>query len=137
MKPILTLAIVSLSLFAGCGDSNASTKNLTEQAKGAVDNAKTMGADLMAKVPGVDKLGNLLDGIKDGATAEKAKGQLETIVTGLKGLGTDGVKSIMEKIPGGASGLISKVTSLLSVEGVKNAIGPVLENLKSLIPTGK
>lgn len=141
MKLILTLAIASLSLFTSCsGDSNAAQKNLTDATKNTMDAAKDAGKtamdagkDLMAKIPGVDKLGSLLDGIKDGPTAEKAKGQLETIVTGLKGLGSDGVKSVMDKI-GGGSAILTKITSLMSIEGVKNAIGPVLESLKNLIP---
>jgi hypothetical protein len=142
---ILTPVLFSfLFLIPACGDkADASGTNLPDAAKGAVDAGKDM---LSKQTPAFEQLkGSLttlsttLAGITDGATAEKAKGTLDGLVTSLKtqlgNLGTLGTLSDTLKTQKDAllKTINEKITSLLGNAAIKEKIGPVLEQLQNLL----
>ena len=95
---------------------------------------------------GVD-IGKLLGGIKDGATANAAKGPLEGAIAQLKNAlsganaNAGGSADMAKKLAGDVmakfglgAGTLGTITSLMSNDAIKGAIGPMLAQLKSLIP---
>jgi hypothetical protein len=136
MRNLLSLVLPVCFLFPACG----------EKAANAGSNVMNMVGDATKQVASLDKLksvaGDLsktLGGITDGATAEKAKGALETLVGSLKGqlgelgnLGTltDTVASAKDAV---LKPLMEKITGLLGNADISKAIGPVLNQLKGLV----
>ena len=95
---------------------------------------------------GVD-IGKLLGGITDAPTANAAKGPLEGAIAQLKNAlaganaGSGGSADMAKKLTGDVlakfglgAGTMDTITSLMNNAAVKSAIGPMLEQLKSLIP---
>lgn len=136
MRTILSVVLPVCFLFSACGDkaANAATDavnmvgDATKQAAG-LDQLKTTVADLT----------KTLGGITDGASAEKAKGTLEGLVSGLKGrLGdltsmgklTDSVASMKDSL---LKPVMEKVTGLLGNADIAAKIGPVLNQLKGVL----
>jgi len=98
----------------------------------------------LATAPSLADLGKLLSGITDGPTATAAKGKLETLVGSLKsaagsapaagGLGELGKLAGQAATKLGVSPeVMQQITALLANPAVKDAIGPVLEQLQSLL----
>ncbi len=87
----------------------------------------------------VGELTTTLGSITDGATAEKAKGALESLVGGLKGqLGElANLGKLTDNVAGMKDGLLKpvmeKVTGLLGNPDIAKAIAPVLNQLKGLV----
>ena len=97
--------------------------------------------------PSVADLGKLLGGIKDGATAEAAKAQLDALVNQLQttknatpaNAATEGLGSLGKLAGDAATKLgvsadtVKQITTLLGNPAVKSAIGPTLEKLQGLL----
>jgi hypothetical protein len=146
MKFISSLLLLPLLLVPACGDKAANAAgNMVDQAKNAAGDVKAAAGDMVKQTAVVDKLkttfGELtksLSGITDGATAEKAKGGLESIVSTLKtqmgelgGLGKlDGMLATAKD--GLMKGAMDQVTKLMGNADITAKIGPVLEQLKGL-----
>lgn len=136
MRNLISLVLPVCFLFPACG----------EKAANAGSNVMNMVGDATKQMASLDQLksvaGDLtktLGGITDGATAEKAKGALEGLVTSLKGqlgdlggLGklTDSVASAKDAL---LKPLMEKVTGLLGNADIAAKIGPVLNQLKGLV----
>jgi len=120
-------------LLASCGDKAAANTNTPSVDASALKDVKaTTGA--AEKVSGtVAELMKTLSGITDGATAEKAKSALEGQAKTLGGqLGDLG--ALKSSVEGVLKPLMDKVNGLLGNADIKKAIGPVLEQLKGLLP---
>jgi hypothetical protein len=92
-------------------------------------------------------IGKLLGGITDGATANAAKGPLEGAIAQLKNAlsgataNAGGSADMAKKMAGDVlakfgigAGTLGTITNLMNNEAIKGAIGPMLAQLKSLIP---
>jgi len=140
MRTLVSLVLPVCFLFPACGEkaANAGT-DLLNSAVGDVgkqtaslDKVKSTAGDLM----------KTLGSITDGATAEKAKGTLEGLVSGLKGQLSD--LGSLGKLSDSVSGMkdtvlkpvMEKVTGLLGNADIAKAIGPVLNQLKGLLGSG-
>lgn len=110
--------------------------------------AKAAATDLPAN-PTVADLGKLLGTITDGPTATAVKGKLETVITSLKsaasGSGASALGGDLTKLAGAAAekvgvdlpalkaATLKQVEGLLTNDAIKGAIGPTLEQLKTLL----
>ena len=152
MKSLLAGRFGCLLVFTAACDAlgNSTTKSVDPNALPGAAGAAANGAE----VPSVD-LGKLLGGITDGPTAAAAKGPLEAALGQLKNAlagadakakvesaasGADPVSSgkqmamdVLAKFGLGA-GTVDTITGLLDNPAVKSAIGPMLEQLKGMIP---
>lgn len=137
--PMLCLPMLCSSLLLclpACGDkaaaASADAGKLLNQAAAAAKNLPA----LASATSTVTDLGKMLRGITDGATADKAKAELTSLVGTLKGqLGALG--GITKVADGGGLGVLEgaldQIGKLMSNPEVTKAIGPVLEQLKGLL----
>jgi hypothetical protein len=149
MRYSLPLVLASFLLFPACGDKAANAANPADVTKNATDaakNAAAMVGDATKQTAVLDKLKGTfteltksLGTITDGATAEKAKGGLETLVGTLKtqmgelgGLGKL-ADSVVTMKDGLMKPVMEQVTKLMGNADITKAIGPVLEQLKGLL----
>ena len=112
--------------------------------------AKAAASDLPAN-PTVADLGKLLGTITDGPTATAAKSKIESIINSLKsaasaaGAGAGALGGDLSKLAGAAAekagvdmpalkaAALKQVEGLLNNDAIKGAIGPTLEQLKTLL----
>ncbi len=110
--------------------------------------AKAAATDLPSN-PTVADLGKLLGSITDGPTATAAKGKLDAVITSLKsaasGAGASSLGGDLTKLAGAAAekvgvdlpalkaAALKQVEGLLTNDAIKGAIGPTLEQLKTLL----
>lgn len=112
--------------------------------------AKAAASDLPAN-PTVADLGKLLGTITDGPTATAAKSKIELIINSLKsaasaaGAGAGALGGDLSKLAGAAAekagvdvpalkaAALKQVEGLLNNDAIKGAIGPTLEQLKTLL----
>ncbi len=141
---ISTLVLVSACAFlVGCGDSaDASMQKAMNQAMGEVQRGMQQAQQQMAAaMPMLQQawsdIGKSLNGIADGATAQQAKAALTKLVADLQAqaqqlggadklaasLGKDAVKALQ-----------AQVSALSNNADVQKAVGPVLEQLRALLP---
>lgn len=136
MKCLLMLCSSLLLCLSACGDKAAAAS--TEAGKllnQAAEAAKNLPA-LASATSTVTDLGKMLGGITDGATADKAKAGLTSLVGALKSqLGALG--GITKLSEGGGKGVlegaVDQVGKLMNNPEIMKAIGPVLEQLKGLL----
>lgn len=141
---ISTLMVVSVCAFlAGCGDSaeasmqKAMGQAMNEAQRGMQQMQQQMAAAMPVLQQAWAEVGKSLNGIADGATAQQAKAALTTMVADLQAqarqlggvdklaasLGQDTVKA-----------LLAQVSALSNNPDVQKAVGPVLEQLRALLP---
>lgn len=133
---ILPLIVSSFLFVAACGEgAKAAAGDAANLANKAAEAAKSLpGAAAVAST--WTDLSRTLSGITDGATAEKAKSGLTTIVDTLKGqIGSlGGIAKATEGVGGDVvKGITEQVKKLLANADVAKAIGPVLEQLQGLV----
>ena len=132
MRTLLPLVLSPLFLFASCDKAAKAAPGTPAVNTPAVPDAKATAA--VQKVTGtVGELTKTLAGITDGASAEKMKTALEGQVKAL-GAEMGDLGSLKGSVEGMLKPLMEKVTGLLGNADIKKAIGPVLEQLKGLLP---
>ncbi len=133
---ILPFVVSSFLLVTACGEgAKAAAGDAANIANKAAEAAKNMPAAAALASTWSD-LSKTLSGITDGATAEKAKTGLTTIVETLKGqIGSLGGIAKATEGAGGdvVKGITDQVKKLLANADVAKAIGPVLEQLQGLV----
>ncbi|MBL8749731.1 MAG: hypothetical protein JNK78_11265 [Planctomycetes bacterium] len=133
---LLPLVVSSFLFVAACGEgAKAAANDAANLAHKAAEAAKNMPAAAAIASTWTD-LSKTLAGITDGATAEKAKSGLATIVDTLKGqVGSlGGITKATEGLGGDVvKGITDQVKKLLANPDVAKAIGPVLEQLNGLV----
>lgn len=153
MKSIPACGLLSAALLfaTACDSLDTSSQSKSVDPKVLQGAADAAGAQAAAPVD----LGRLLAGIQDGPTAEAAKGpltaalpQLQSALAGAKaggeaagagsaeaGAGANKmVQDVLAKFGLGA-GTVDTITGLLGNPAVKSAIGPLLDQLKGLLPS--
>lgn len=138
MKITTILTLCALLTIPACGDANAGTNKLgdmMDKASDAIGNAEVV-TKLKSTLGG---LTTTLSGITDGKTAAAVKSELGGLVDMLSAQvdkigGIDKLTGMLGGLKDSlVGGLMSQVNKLANNEEVANAIGPMLEKLKSTL----
>ncbi len=136
MRYLTSLVLPVCFLLPACGEKAA---NAGSNILNSVGDATKQMASLDKLKATVGDLTKALGSITDGSTAEKAKGTLENLVGGLKGQLGDlgGLGKLTDNVVSTKDGLLKplaeQVTKLLDNADIAKTIGPVLNQLKSLV----
>lgn len=143
MKSIAYVIVSMLAFLPACGENAKAGETGGDSGAKSVMNQLGEAAGQVAafdKLKGtLESLKSTLDGVTDGATAEKAKSTLEGIVGKLTeqmgalaktGALTDNLAGVKDTLVKGA---MEQVTKLIGNADVQKAIGPALDKLKAAL----
>ena len=129
MKIQMLALLLPCLLLPACGDdAGAAPKGLGEKFVGAIGE-KT--EQLSATLSG---LATTMSGIKDGATAQAAKQKLEELLGKIQAGAGGGITKLLGASGGSIKeGVMTQLNRLLGSAEIKQAIGPVLEQLQTML----